>query len=149
MTFGDARVLKDVALSVLPGEIHGLVGQNGSGKSTLAKVLTGLYAPDTGTRVAVDGVDLRLPVRPSEARERGVAVPRLTHDLDVVDGVEDAAEAVADDRMVVDDDDRDRPGHPTGTRATSAVPPPAGSLSTSSAPPTRASRARIAASPTR
>lgn len=74
MTFNNNRVLRDVALSVEPGEIHALVGQNGSGKSTLAKVLTGLYTPDAGTRVAVDGVDLRLPVRPDESRERGVAV---------------------------------------------------------------------------
>ncbi|MEF2975963.1 sugar ABC transporter ATP-binding protein [Subtercola sp. YIM 133946] len=74
MTFGNNRVLRDVSIEVRPGEIHGLVGQNGSGKSTLAKVLTGLNNPDPGTRVSVDGVDLRLPVRPDEARERGVAV---------------------------------------------------------------------------
>ncbi len=74
MTFGSTRVLRDVSLDVRPGEIHALIGQNGSGKSTLAKVLTGLYTPDPGTRVAVDGHDLHLPVRPSEAKERGVAV---------------------------------------------------------------------------
>lgn len=74
MTFGTARVLKDVSMQLHAGEIHALIGQNGSGKSTLAKVLTGLYNPDPGTRVAVDGVDLRLPVRPAESRERGVAV---------------------------------------------------------------------------
>ena len=74
MTFGNNRVLRDVAIEVRPGEIHGLVGQNGSGKSTLAKVLTGLYHPDAGTRVSVDGVELKLPVQPLEARERGVAV---------------------------------------------------------------------------
>jgi ribose transport system ATP-binding protein len=67
-------VLRDVAIDVRPGEIHALIGQNGSGKSTLAKVLTGLYTPDAGTRVAVDGADLHLPVRPAEAMERGVAV---------------------------------------------------------------------------
>ncbi|PWJ26819.1 ribose transport system ATP-binding protein [Branchiibius hedensis] len=74
MTFGTSRVLKDVTLEVAPGEIHGLIGQNGSGKSTLAKVLTGLYDPDSGTRLSVDGIDLSLPVRPSESRARGVAV---------------------------------------------------------------------------
>lgn len=74
VTFGRNRVLKDVALDVRPGEIHGLIGQNGSGKSTLAKVLTGLYTPDAGARVSVDGRELRLPVRPDESRDRGVAV---------------------------------------------------------------------------
>lgn len=74
MTFGSTRVLRDVALDVRPGEIHALIGQNGSGKSTLAKVLTGLYTPDPGTRVAVDGHDLSLPVHPAESKARGVAV---------------------------------------------------------------------------
>lgn len=74
ITFGNNRVLRDVALDVRPGEIHALIGQNGSGKSTVAKVLTGIYTPDPGTRIAVDGHELRLPVRPDEARERGVAV---------------------------------------------------------------------------
>jgi ribose transport system ATP-binding protein len=74
VTFGRNRVLRDVHLDVKPGEIHALIGQNGSGKSTLAKVLTGLYVPDAGARIEVDGVPLRLPVRPREARSRGVAV---------------------------------------------------------------------------
>lgn len=74
MTFGANTVLRDVSLQVRPGELHGLIGQNGSGKSTLAKVLTGLYSPDPGTRIVVDGTPLRLPVRPQEARAAGVAV---------------------------------------------------------------------------
>ncbi|WP_432016285.1 sugar ABC transporter ATP-binding protein [Streptomyces hydrogenans] len=74
MTFGSAVVLRDVAMDVRPGEIHALIGQNGSGKSTLAKILTGLYRPDPGSRVTVDGVDLQLPIRPDESRAAGVAV---------------------------------------------------------------------------
>jgi ribose transport system ATP-binding protein len=74
VTFGRNRVLRDVSLAVEAGTIHALIGQNGSGKSTLAKVLTGLYVPDPGARIAVDGEELRLPVRPKEARSRGVAV---------------------------------------------------------------------------
>jgi len=74
MTFGNARVLREISMDVRPGEIHALIGQNGSGKSTLAKILTGLYRPDAGSRVTVDGVELRLPIRPDEARAAGVAV---------------------------------------------------------------------------
>ncbi len=85
VTFGSNRVLRDVAIDVRPGEIHALIGQNGSGKSTLAKVLTGLYTPDPGTRVAVDGHELHLPVRPAEAMERGVAV--VHQSLGLVDGM--------------------------------------------------------------
>ncbi|OHV41279.1 MULTISPECIES: sugar ABC transporter ATP-binding protein [Pseudofrankia] len=73
-TFGRYRALREVGLDLRPGEIHALVGQNGSGKSTLAKVLTGYHAPDPGGRVLVDGVELRLPVRPRQARAAGVAV---------------------------------------------------------------------------
>ncbi|THA32782.1 sugar ABC transporter ATP-binding protein [Streptomyces sp. A1277] len=74
MTFGSATVLRDVTMDVRPGEIHALIGQNGSGKSTLAKILTGLYRPDAGSRVMVDGADLRLPIRPDESRAAGVGV---------------------------------------------------------------------------
>ena len=33
---------------LLPGEVHGLLGENGSGKSTLIKILAGFHAPDAG-----------------------------------------------------------------------------------------------------
>ena len=73
-TFGPARVLRSVQLSVAPGELHGLVGQNGCGKSTLVKILTGVYTPDPGGSIAVDGRRLRMPVQPAEQREVGVSV---------------------------------------------------------------------------
>ncbi|WP_460775843.1 sugar ABC transporter ATP-binding protein [Microbacterium sp. GXF7504] len=72
-TFGNSRVLTDVAFDVRPGEIHALVGQNGSGKSTVAKILSGLYTPDPGSVVSIDGQPFELPVRPDEARRRGMA----------------------------------------------------------------------------
>ena len=73
-TFGPARVLRDVRLSVAPAELHGLVGQNGCGKSTLVKILTGVYTPDPGGSIVVDGRRLRTPVQPMEQREAGVSV---------------------------------------------------------------------------
>jgi len=45
-TFGTARVLHDVSLSVASGEVLGLLGPNGAGKSTLMKILIGLLNPD-------------------------------------------------------------------------------------------------------
>ena len=73
-TFGSARVLREIGLRIAPGELHGLVGQNGCGKSTLVKILTGIYPPDPGGAITVDGRALTLPVRPLEARAAGLSV---------------------------------------------------------------------------
>jgi len=43
------QVLRGASLTLVPGEVVGLVGENGSGKSTLMKVLVGAEAPDSGT----------------------------------------------------------------------------------------------------
>ena len=51
------RVLKDLSLSVHPGELTLCVGPSGSGKSTLVSALSGLLNPDTG-RVKLLGEDL-------------------------------------------------------------------------------------------
>ncbi len=50
--------LRDIDLHIRPGQSLALVGQNGSGKTTLIKLLTRLYAPDSG-RILLDGTDLR------------------------------------------------------------------------------------------
>ena len=51
---GEDWVLRDVSLSVAPGERVALVGATGSGKTTLASLLMGFYAPQRGT-IRVDG----------------------------------------------------------------------------------------------
>lgn len=43
------HALRNVSLSVVPGEWLGLYGPNGSGKSTLLKIIAGLLTPDAGT----------------------------------------------------------------------------------------------------
>ena len=47
-SFPGVRALKDVSLSVRPGEVHALIGENGAGKSTLMKILSGAYKKDGG-----------------------------------------------------------------------------------------------------
>lgn len=49
--------LRDLSLSVAPGEHVALVGPSGAGKSTLLALLLGFVRPDSG-RVTVDGADL-------------------------------------------------------------------------------------------
>jgi ATP-binding cassette subfamily B protein len=51
-------VLKQIDLTLAPGEVIALVGENGAGKTTLIKLLCRLYDPAAGT-ISVDGIDLR------------------------------------------------------------------------------------------
>lgn len=52
------QVLRDVTLSVEPGQKIALVGYNGSGKTTLVKLLLRLYDPDMG-KICYHGKDIR------------------------------------------------------------------------------------------
>lgn len=54
----DGWALRDINLSIAPGQKVALVGQNGAGKTTLIKLLTRLYDPTEG-QILLDGVDLR------------------------------------------------------------------------------------------
>lgn len=61
VTFGydpSNPVVRDVDISIRPGETLALVGQSGSGKSTLADLLPRFYDVDKGV-IEVDGVDIR------------------------------------------------------------------------------------------
>lgn len=60
----EAPALKIDELTIPAGERVVVVGENGSGKSTLVKLLTGLYAPDTGMAY-YDGNDLNMISRNS------------------------------------------------------------------------------------
>jgi ATP-binding cassette, subfamily B, bacterial len=51
-------VVRDVTLTIRPGEFVAVVGASGSGKTTLAKLLVGLYPPTRG-RLTFDGLDPR------------------------------------------------------------------------------------------
>lgn len=67
-------VLRDISLTVQPGERVALVGPTGAGKSTLAKLMVRFYDPREGT-VRFAGVDLREATLAS-LRERIIVVPQ-------------------------------------------------------------------------
>ena len=50
-------VLKDISLTIRPGEKIAIVGKTGSGKSTLGRLLLGLYTPTSG-EIYYDGIPL-------------------------------------------------------------------------------------------
>ncbi len=72
-SFDGVHALRGAHLSVRPGEIHALLGENGAGKSTLIKILTGLYAPDSGT-LRRDGEEVRFASVRAAGREGVVAL---------------------------------------------------------------------------
>ncbi|HKR08470.1 MAG TPA: ABC transporter ATP-binding protein [Gemmatimonadaceae bacterium] len=50
--------IRNVSLTLRPGERVALVGENGAGKTTITKLLARLYDPTEG-RITLDGIDLR------------------------------------------------------------------------------------------
>ena len=65
--------LRDINLTIQPGEFFGIIGRNGSGKSTLLRVIAGIYPPSSG--------DVRMPkdTRVGAMIELGVGFhPELT-----------------------------------------------------------------------
>lgn len=53
--YGQKAALKNVNLTIEPGQIVGLLGPNGSGKTTLIKLINGLLQPSSGT-IRVNGI---------------------------------------------------------------------------------------------
>ncbi len=65
-------ILRQISLTVQPGELVGIVGSSGSGKSTLAKLLLRLYLPSSG-RILLDGADL-VGMHPAQIRRQVTVV---------------------------------------------------------------------------
>ena len=53
-------VLKDFNLTIMSGEIVGLIGPSGSGKSTLARCIMGIYEPEGGSVTVAEGMKIQM-----------------------------------------------------------------------------------------
>jgi ATP-binding cassette subfamily B protein RaxB len=70
---GSPWVLRNVSMTIEPGEHVALIGPSGQGKSTLLRIMSGIVAPSEG-RVLLDGVDLHELDASSLARKLGTLV---------------------------------------------------------------------------
>ncbi|HXN09138.1 MAG TPA: ATP-binding cassette domain-containing protein, partial [Candidatus Acidoferrales bacterium] len=69
--FGGLAAVKDLTLSVEDGAIVSLIGPNGAGKSTVFNLITGIYAPTSGT-IVFEGRTLN-GLRPDLVTATGIA----------------------------------------------------------------------------
>jgi simple sugar transport system ATP-binding protein len=58
--FGPVQANKDISIRVMPGTIHGIIGENGAGKSTLMSILYGFYKADAG-EIFINGQKTEIP----------------------------------------------------------------------------------------
>ncbi len=65
--FGDAIVVDDLSLEIMPGECLGVIGPNGAGKTTTIRICLGLAGPDSGE---IEAFGLPLPAQVREAKKR-------------------------------------------------------------------------------
>ena len=70
--FGSVHALRGADFTLLPGEVHALLGENGAGKTTLMQIAAGLLQPDAGV-VRVERV-ARRGLTPRVARRLGIGM---------------------------------------------------------------------------
>ncbi|KGQ65801.1 sugar ABC transporter ATP-binding protein [Gallibacterium anatis] len=72
-TFPGVKALDGINLKVKRGSVHALMGENGAGKSTLMKILYGIYTPDSGSEIFLNGKIFK-PSRPIDAIRKGLTM---------------------------------------------------------------------------
>ncbi|HEY2123743.1 MAG TPA: ATP-binding cassette domain-containing protein [Chthoniobacterales bacterium] len=82
--FGGVHALKEVSLTLFPGEVLALAGDNGAGKSTLIKIISGVHPPDGGV-VRYEGKEIKLD-NPHQARACGIET--IYQDLALADNLD-------------------------------------------------------------
>ncbi len=95
--FGPVQANKDISIRVMPGTIHGIIGENGAGKSTLMSILYGFYKADAG-EIVIHGRPTQIPDSQAAIRagigmvfQHFKLVPNFTVLENVILGAEDGA----------------------------------------------------------
>jgi len=70
--FPGVKALDDVQFNLRQGEVLAFLGENGAGKSTLMKILSGVYAKDSGS-IKIAGKEVE-HMSPTKAQELGIAI---------------------------------------------------------------------------
>ena len=92
-SFGGLTAVSNAGMSIEKGELVGLIGPNGAGKTTFFNLLTGVYAPTSGSiRLEVDGMVKDIAgLKPYNITKSGIARTfqniRLFKDLTVLDNI--------------------------------------------------------------
>jgi branched-chain amino acid transport system ATP-binding protein len=92
--FGSLVAVRNVSLQVEEGELHAVIGPNGAGKTTFFNLISGFFAPTSGT-IAYQGQDVtRVPAaqRAQMGMARTFQVTEIFPELSVYENVRTASE---------------------------------------------------------
>jgi branched-chain amino acid transport system ATP-binding protein len=88
-SFGLAKIIQGVDLSIAKGERHAIIGPNGAGKSTLFNLITGKYMPTNGS-VHLHGTNVN-GKKPFEINRMGLSrsfqITNIFHNMTVFENV--------------------------------------------------------------
>ena len=82
-SFGRVTALRDTSISLMKGEVLGLLGDNGAGKSTLMKILTGFHRPSSG-KIYFEGKEVELK---SVSHARSLGIEPVYQDLALINEI--------------------------------------------------------------
>ncbi len=88
-SFGQTEIIRDVTLAVRAGERHAVIGPNGAGKTTLFNLISGRFAPTSGS-IALNGtrIDNLPPHRVNRlGLSRSFQITSIFHRLTVFENV--------------------------------------------------------------
>jgi branched-chain amino acid transport system ATP-binding protein len=88
-SFGKTRIINGVSLAIPKGERHAIIGPNGAGKSTLFNLISGRYAPSSGS-ILLNGEDIT-GLTPFRINRKGLSrsfqVTNIFHRLSVYENI--------------------------------------------------------------